>query len=73
MGGWVGGSVCSSPKNFSSKTIFTSEDAEKVRVRGKNSFDKIFFGEEEQSFLLQMIFGEKFISSKVESAKFVGI
>ncbi len=47
MGGWVGGSVCSSPKNFSSKTIFTSEDAEKVRVRGKNSFDKIFFGEEE--------------------------
>ncbi len=31
------------------KQFFTLEDAAKVRVRGKNSFDKIFFGEEEHN------------------------
>jgi len=33
-------------KKFPRKQFLTSEDAANVRVTGKNSFDKIFFGEE---------------------------
>jgi len=36
-------------KNFRRKQFFTSEDATKVMVREKNSFDKIFFGEEQHN------------------------
>jgi hypothetical protein len=36
-------------KKFRRKQFFTSEDAAKVRVRGKSSFGKIFFGEEEHN------------------------
>ncbi len=38
-------------KKFRRKQFFTSEDAAKVRVRGKNSFNKIFFGEEEHNLI----------------------
>jgi hypothetical protein len=38
-------------KKFRRKQFFTSEDAANVRVTGKNSFDKIFFGEEEHNRL----------------------
>jgi hypothetical protein len=36
-------------KTFHRKQFFTSEDAAKVRMRGKSSFEKIFFGEEEHN------------------------
>jgi hypothetical protein len=42
-------------KNFRRKQFFTSEDAAKVRVSGKNSFDKSFFGEEEHNQIMFVV------------------
>jgi hypothetical protein len=36
-------------KRFRRKQFFAAEGAAKVRVRGKNSFDEMFFGEEEHN------------------------
>jgi hypothetical protein len=73
MDGWVGWWVCMLfAEKFFVENNFHLGRRRKSEGEGKKFFRQNFFRRRgTQFFLLQMIFGEKFISAKVESAKIV--